>query len=216
MTEAPLDFIHRYIPPAPDGEGAAGITLLALHGTGGDESDLIPLAQSILPGAGVLSPRGKVLEGGMPRFFRRLAEGVFDQDDLRARTAELVAFIDGASTTYGFDRASVVAVGFSNGANMAASVLLRNPGVLRGAALFSPMLPFAPDPSPRFTDTSVFIGAGSADPMVPAEQAKRLADVLTGGGAELTVHWHEGGHTITQPELAAAQHWAQSLLPPAE
>lgn len=214
MSETPLDFVHRYIPPGQDGEGAGGITLLALHGTGGDESSLIPLAQAILPGAGVLSPRGKVLEGGAPRFFRRFAEGVLDQADLRVRTAELVAFVDQAAGHYGFDRNGVVAVGFSNGANIAASVLLRNPGALRGAALLSPMLPFSPEGSIALPETDIFIGAGTADPLVPAEQVKRLADILIGAGATVTMHWEMGGHTVSQAELEAAHAWAIDLIEP--
>jgi predicted esterase len=214
MSEMALDFVHRYIPPAADEGGAAGLTMLALHGTGGDESDLIPLAQAILPGAGVLSPRGKVLERGMPRFFRRLAEGVLDQEDLKVRTDELVAFIEAASEQYGFDRAGVVAVGFSNGANIAASALLRHPGALRAAALLSPMLPFEPETQPQLAGTDVFIGAGRADPMVPVEQVERLVEVLQAGGAAVTVHWDPNGHAISREELAAAQKWAATLVTP--
>lgn len=216
MSDSPLDFVHRYIPPRPDTEAVAGITLLALHGTGGDEKDLIPLAQSILPGAGVLSPRGKVSEGGAARFFRRLAEGVLDQEDLAFRTGELVDFIAAASRQYGFDRNGVVAVGFSNGANIAASILMRNPGVLRAAVLLSPMLPFEPESQPKLDGTDVFIGAGKTDPLVPVDQVKRLEKILRAGGAEVTVHWHQTGHTITQEELKAAQEWAARLVDTAE
>ena len=216
MRESTLDFVHRYIPPNPDADGVSGITLLALHGTGGDETDLIPLAQAILPGAGVLSPRGKVLEGNAPRFFRRLAEGVLDQEDLKFRTGELVQFVEAASAEYGFDRASVVAVGFSNGANIAASILLRHPNALRGAALLSPMLPFEPESTPDLGETDVFVGAGRADPLVPVEQVKHLADLLKSGGANVTVHWDQGGHSISPSELRAAQKWAASLVEAAE
>ena len=216
MPRTELDFVHRYIPPNQDAEAVAGITLLALHGTGGDETDLIPLAQAVLPGAGVLSPRGKVLEGNAPRFFRRLAEGVLDQEDLAFRTGELVRFVEAASAEYGFDRGSVVAVGFSNGANIAASVLLREPNVLRGAALLSPMLPFEPEATPDLSETDVFIGAGRADPLVPVEQVKRLADLLKTSGANVTVHWDQGGHAISPSELKAAQKWAAGLVEAAE
>jgi phospholipase/carboxylesterase/glyoxalase family protein len=216
MSDTPLDFVHRYIPPHPDAEVASGITLLALHGTGGDESDLIPLAQSILPGAGVLSPRGKVSEQGAARFFRRLAEGVLDQEDLAFRTGELVEFITAASRQYGFDRNGVVAVGFSNGANIAASILLRNPGVLSAAALLSPMLPFEPEEQPALEGTAVFIGAGKTDPIVPVDQVKRLEKNLRAAGASVTVHWHPTGHTITQDELKAAKAWAAELVGAAE
>ena len=216
MSDSPLDFVHRYIPPRPDTEAVAGITLLALHGTGGDEKDLIPLAQSILPGAGVLSPRGKVSEGGAARFFRRLAEGVLDQEDLEFRTGELVDFIAAASRQYGFDRNGVVAVGFSNGANIAASILMRNPGVLRAAVLLSPMLPFEPESQPSLDGADVFIGAGRTDPLVPVDQVKRLEKILRAGGADVTVHWHPTGHTITQEEVRAAQEWAARLVDTAE
>jgi predicted esterase len=160
----------------------------------------------------VLSPRGKVLEGNAPRFFRRLAEGVLDQEDLAFRTGELVRFVEAASTEYGFDRASVVAVGFSNGANIAASILLRKADVLRGAVLLSPMLPFEPDATPDLTETDVFIGAGKADPLVPVAQVERLAAILRAAGATVTVHWDRSGHTITPAELKAAQKWAAGLV----
>jgi predicted esterase len=216
MTDTSLDFVHRYIPPNPEAEAVAGVTLLALHGTGGDETTLIPLAQAILPGAGVLSPRGKVLEGDAPRFFRRLAEGVLDQEDLAFRTGELARFIEAAAAEYGFDPGSVIAIGFSNGANIAASLLLREAGALMAAALLSPMLPFEPDETPDLSETSVFIGAGRSDPLVPVPQVKRLADLLRSGGAEVTLHWDAGGHTISKSELQAAQAWAAGLVQAAE
>jgi predicted esterase len=180
---------------------------LLLHGTGGDEGDLIPLGRALLPGAGMLSPRGKVLERGAPRFFRRLAEGVFDQEDLARRTEELAQFIAAAARTYELDRDGIVAVGFSNGANIAASLLLRRPGVLRGAVLLSPMVPFEPDARPDLTGTSVFIGAGRADSIAPPEQAERLADLLRQAGAAVTVHWEPGGHAVTEREVDAARQW---------
>lgn len=205
LTSAePADFIHRYLPP---GEGVEGPSLLVLHGTGGDENDLIPLGQALLPGAAILSPRGKVSERGAPRFFRRLAEGVLDQEDLRFRTDELADFIASAAERYGFDAASVVAAGFSNGANIAASLLLRRPGTLRGAVLLSPMLPFEPERLPDLTGTVVFIGAGRTDPLVPTEQVERLAELLRTAGAAVELRWDPAGHTITQAEFAAARDW---------
>src|SRR5204863_4077451 len=141
-------FVHRYVPPAAGAELAGSTTLLLLHGTGGDEEDLIPLGRSLLPGAGMLSPRGKVLERGAPRFFRRLAEGVFDQEDLAKRTEELAAFIEAAASTYSLERDGIVAVGFSNGANIATSLLLRRPGLLRAAVLLSAMVPFEAEAPP--------------------------------------------------------------------
>jgi predicted esterase/catechol 2,3-dioxygenase-like lactoylglutathione lyase family enzyme len=207
-----LGFVHRYIPPAADGELAGGTTLVLLHGTGGDEDDLLPLGRALLPGAGMISPRGKVLERGAPRFFRRLAEGVFDQEDLARRTEELGDFIESAVKTYELEPDGVVAVGFSNGANIAASLLLRRPGLLRGAVLLSPMMPFEPDKVPDLKGTSVFIGAGHADPIIPAAKAERLAEVLRQAGADVMLHWEPGGHAITQREVDAARQWIEQCL----
>jgi predicted esterase/catechol 2,3-dioxygenase-like lactoylglutathione lyase family enzyme len=202
-----LGFIHRYLPPEAGAESAGGTTLLLLHGTGGDEDNLISLGRTLLPGAALLSPRGKVNEGGALRFFRRLREGVFDQEDLALRTDELAAFIDAAAASYSLRRDGIVAVGFSNGANIAASLLLRRPGILKRAVLLSPMVPFAPEPLPDLTDTSVFIGAGRADHMVPIALTERLAQLLRESGADVTVHWEDAGHTITPGEFKAAQRW---------
>jgi glyoxalase family protein len=210
--DATRRFTHRYIPPAiDDGSPTARTTLLLLHGTGGDEDDLLPLGRALLPGAGLLSPRGRVLEAGAPRFFRRLAEGVFDQEDLAHRTEELADFVEAAAATYEFPGEGIIAVGFSNGANVAASVILRRPAVLRGAVLLSPMVPFEPSTLPDLVGTGVFIGAGRSDPIAPAAQAERLAALLRRAGAEVTLHWTEGGHTITDGEVEAARqriaHW---------
>jgi predicted esterase/catechol 2,3-dioxygenase-like lactoylglutathione lyase family enzyme len=202
-----LGFVHRYVPPSDAAERACSTTLLLLHGTGGDEEDLLPLGRMLLPGAAMLSPRGNVLEGEMPRFFRRLAEGVLDQEDLARRTEELAEFVDRAAVTYAFDRTRVIAVGFSNGANIAASLLLRRGSALRGAVLLSPMLPFEPERVPSLGGTSVFVGAGRTDPMVPAEQVERLATHLREAGADVTVHWEPGGHRIAPGEIGAAHEW---------
>ena len=207
-----LGFIHRYVPPDAGAELAGGTTLLLLHGTGGDEEDLIPVGRELLPGAGMLSPRGKVLERGAPRFFRRVAEGVFDQEDLTRRTEELASFVEAATTTYQLERDGIVAVGFSNGANIAASLLLRRPGLLRGAVLFSPMVPFEPETLPRLEGTSIFIGAGRTDQIAPAAQAERLAALFQEAGADVTVHWEPGGHALTRAELAAAHEWIGRCL----
>ncbi|HEU4631653.1 MAG TPA: VOC family protein [Gemmatimonadaceae bacterium] len=207
-----LGFVHRYLPPIGPGEQAGGTTLLLLHGTGGDENDLVPLGRALLPGAGLLSPRGKVLEGTAPRFFRRLAEGVLDQEDLARRTVELAEFIEAAAATYGLDRDGIVAVGFSNGANIAASLLLRRPGLLRGAVLLSPMVPFEPERVAGLEGTAVFIGAGRVDPLVPAGQSERLAELLRSGGADVTLHWEPGGHGVTEREVAAARDWLAHRL----
>jgi glyoxalase family protein len=207
-----LGFVHRYLPPTAGAERAGSTTLLLLHGTGGDEDDLVPLGRALVPGAGLLSPRGKVLERGAQRFFRRLAEGVFDQEDLASRTAELAEFIQAAGAAYGLDRRGVVAVGLSNGANIAASLLLRRPGLLRGAVLFRPMVPFEPDTLPDLMGTSVFIGAGRADPLVPAAQTERLAELLRQAGAGVTLHWERGGHAIARSEVDAARRWIAQCL----
>ena len=202
-----LGFVHRYVPPSAAGPLTGSATLLLLHGTGGDEDDLLPLGRALLPGAGMLSPRGRVLEHGAPRFFRRVAEGVFDQEDLARRTTELGEFIAAATRTYALDEDGIVAVGFSNGANIAASLLLRRPGVLRGAVLLAPMVPFEPDTLPDLTGTAVFIGAGRHDAIAPAVQTERLAALLRDAGADVTVHWHDGGHGITKEEVEAARQW---------
>ena len=206
-----LGFIHRYVPPVA-GELTGSTTLLLLHGTGGDEEDLLPLGRTLLPGAGMLSPRGKVLERGAPRFFRRLAEGVFDQEDLAQRTDELGDFVAAAAKTYELEADGMVAVGFSNGANIAASLLLRRPGVLRGAVLLSPMVPFELDQLPDLRGTSIFIGAGRNDPIAPAAQAERLAEMFRRAGADVTLHWDSGGHGITKGELDAARVWIGKCL----
>jgi predicted esterase len=159
----------------------------------------------------MLSPRGKVLEGSAPRFFRRLAEGVFDQEDLTRRAADLAAFVEAATVSYQLDAQRIVAVGFSNGANIAASLLLRRPGLLAGAVLLSPMLPFEPDALPALRGTTVFIGAGRSDPIVPETQTERLAELLRQAGADVTLKWVPGGHGITKGELEAAARWIRGL-----
>jgi glyoxalase family protein len=206
-----LGFVHRYLPPSGGAESDGSVTLLMLHGTGGDEEDLIPLGRQLLPGAGILSPRGKVSEGGAPRFFRRLAPGVFDLKDLALRTDELAEFIDAAAKTYRLDRSRIVAAGFSNGANIAASLLLRRGAVVRGAVLLSPMLPFEPDSLPDLSATSVFIGAGERDPMASRETVVALETALADAGATVTTHWTPVGHTVTKEELDAAKEWIKKL-----
>lgn len=202
-----LGFIHRYIPRAANAELTRSTTLLLLHGTGGDEDNLVSLGRTLLPGAALLSPRGKVNEGGALRFFRRIREGVFDQKDLALRTEELAQFVEAATETYGLDPSGIVAVGFSNGANIAGSLLLRRPGLIRRAVLLSPMIPFEPEPLPDLTGTSVFIGAGRADTMVPAAQTELLAELLRESGVDVTIQWEAGGHAIAPGEIKAAQEW---------
>jgi len=204
INVADLDFIHCWVP-APSSTDAD--TLLLLHGTGGDESDLLPLGNLLAPNANLLSPRGKTLEGGMPRFFRRLAEGVFDIPDLIERTHELADFVQSASNAYGFDAGRVIAVGFSNGANIAASLLLLRPGVLHSAVLLHAMVPLVPETLPDLAGTRVFLGAGRQDSIAPPEVTERLAALLRASGADVTLHWQPGGHGLTREEAQAAAHW---------
>ncbi|HMC54597.1 MAG TPA: VOC family protein [Gemmatimonadaceae bacterium] len=207
-----LGFVHRYLAPQRNAELAGRITLLLLHGTGGDEDNLVSLGRTLLPGAALLSPRGQVTEGGALRFFRRIREGVFDQEDLARRTEDLAHFVEAATATYSLDPTGIVAVGFSNGANIAGSLLLRRPGLLKGAVLLSPMVPFEPQPLPKLDHTAVFIGAGRSDSMVPMEQTERLASILQRSGASITTHWDSGGHAITAGEITAAQRWLAERL----
>ena len=184
--------------------------LLLLHGTGGTEQDLLPLAEMIDPEASVLSVRGNVSENGMPRFFRRLAEGIFDEEDLIFRTKELHEFLNKAATEYGFDRSNIVAVGYSNGANIAASLLFHYEGSLKGASLHHPMVPRRGIELPDLSEVSVFIAAGKNDPMCPAVESEELDELLRGAGATTAVHWEMNGHTLTGSEVAAAADWFRS------
>lgn len=206
---ADLGFVHRFVPAAEPGNP---VTLLLLHGTGGNEDDLIPLGQALLPGAAILSPRGKVLERGMPRFFRRFAEGVFDVEDLKFRTHELARFIETAREAYGF-AGTMVAVGYSNGANIAASLMLLHPGMLAGAVLFRVMVPFVPEVTPDLTGTQALVAAGRRDQIVPQTDTMKLAEMLTAAGAVISLHWHDGGHELGQDDIAAAQSWIAASEP---
>jgi phospholipase/carboxylesterase/glyoxalase family protein len=206
MTEPDLGFVHRWVP----GRGSP-VTALVLHGTGGDESDLLPLGAAVAPGAALLSPRGRVRENGMPRFFKRVALGVFDQADLAARTDELVTFVRRAAQEYGFDPSRVVAVGYSNGANIASSAFLRYPGVFARAVLFRPMVPFVPDPSPMLNGMPVYISAGRVDPIVRRENTEELLRILNAAGANPTVRWEEAGHALTSGEVQGAADWLADL-----
>ncbi|MDO9379579.1 MAG: alpha/beta hydrolase [Nocardioidaceae bacterium] len=204
MSGATLDRPHVFVPAE---EGAAGPPLLLLHGTGGDERDLLPLRDHLSPGAAVLSPRGTVMEGPMPRFFRRLREGVFDEDDLRARTDELADFVIAASAEHGIARGSFVAVGFSNGANIASALLLRRPEVLAGAVLLAAMVPFADVPEgPDLAGRRVVVSNGERDPMATAWHTGTLVAQLRGRGADVTELPHAGGHQLDGsllPQVAA-------------
>ena len=198
-------FVHRFL--SPPGEPASVLTLLLLHGTGGDESDLLDLGRTLAPGAGLLSPRGRVLEHGAPRFFRRLAEGVFDLPNLHAETADLADFVAASAVEYGFDPKRIVAVGFSNGANIAASMLLSGRGGLAGAILLRPMVPFEPAAVPDLKGVPVLIASGTRDPLVPRQQTHRLAAVLRGGGAAVTIAEQPAGHGMVAADVTVARDW---------
>jgi predicted esterase len=199
------DFIHEFI------SGSSNRTLLLLHGTGGNERDLIPLGRELDPTAALLSPRGKVLENGMPRFFRRLAEGVFDLQDLKNRTNELADFVAAAAQHYGFASDNLVAVGYSNGANIAASMLLLRPEILSAAILFRAMVPLVPDKQPKLSSMRVWIGAGTDDPIIPTSETKRLAELLRNAGADVTIRYFQAGHGLTMADVEAARDWLTVL-----
>ena len=203
MTEESLGFVHRFVPA----QTSDAPTLLLLHGTGGDENDLLPVGRMLDERAALLSPRGKILEHGMPRFFRRLAEGVFDHEDLMDRTHELGGFVDRAVDEYDIDPRRLFAVGFSNGANVAASLLLTYPRLLAGAILLRAMVPFEPDKTPDLSRIPVYLAAGRSDQMVPPENTERLAQVLREAGAAVTLDWQPGGHGIGPAEIQAARKW---------
>ncbi|HEV8419635.1 MAG TPA: alpha/beta hydrolase [Candidatus Udaeobacter sp.] len=200
------DFIHEFVP------GSSSRILLLLHGTGGNERDLIPLGRELDPNAALLSPRGKVLENGMPRFFRRLAEGVFDLEDLKYRTNELADFITAAAQHYGFATDQLVAVGYSNGANIAASILLLRPEILHRAVLFRAMVPLIPDALPELSSGRVWIGAGDQDPIVPASETKRLGELLRRAGADVTIRFFNAGHGLTNDDVVTARDWLKRVV----
>ena len=208
MTTRTSNFIHQFEPS----KTAAAPTLLLLHGTGGNEHDLLDIGRTITPTANLLSPRGRVLEHGMPRFFRRLAEGVFDEPDLIARTNELADFVSEAAGNYRFDIYRVWAVGFSNGANIAASLLLLHPKRLAGAVLWRPMVPLTPAESPDLTGRQILMANGQADPMVPAENRLRLAALFREAGAQVTESLVPSGHQLTERDIATARDWLAARI----
>jgi phospholipase/carboxylesterase len=210
MSAELAGFANNYLPGDRDG---SGVTLLLLHGTGGSEDDLIPLGQQLLPGAAILSPRGKVSEHGAPRFFRRLAEGVFDHEDLLFRTHELADFVGQAANRYGFDRQRLVGVGYSNGANIAASLMVLHPGLLRAAVLFRAMVPFEPEATPDLSGMPVFLAAGRRDTMIAPDNTERLAAILREAGADLDLRWRNTGHPLTYEELEEARDWISRVVP---
>jgi predicted esterase len=200
---ADLDFVHVFEPPA----NPAAPILLLLHGTGGNEQDLLSLAEVLSPEAGILSPRGKVLERGMPRFFRRLAEGVFDIEDLKLRTGELADFLIAAGAKYGFDVSRLIAVGFSNGANIAASTMLLRPDALIAGILIRAMVPLVPEPLPSLPRTRVLVSNGRTDPLVSLAETERLAQLFRDSGADVALEWQPGGHQLTPGDVTVAREW---------
>ncbi len=203
---AELSFVHRFEA------GTSASTLLLLHGTGGNEHDLLPMGRELGPSASILSPRGKVLENGAPRFFRRLAMGVFDEDDLRAQAADLAQFVQDAAYHYKLDVGKIYALGYSNGANIAAALMLLHPEVLAGGVLLRPMLPLEVVPLPNLAGREVFLAAGTQDIWSPIERVQALADRLERAGARVQIRWQQGGHQLYPEELLAAQAWLARQL----
>jgi len=198
-----LNYIHTFVP-APD-DSSRPVTLLLLHGTGGDENSLLSLGKDLWPGAALLGLRGKVLENGMPPSFRRFTEvGI---GDIRSRTEELAQFIRAASERYGFSTRRLVVVGHSDGANLAASLILLHPHYLAGAVLFRVMVPLLPDLIRDFSNLFIFIGAATLDPLIPADQASELAAIFKSGGAKVAISWHQGGRELGEDDLQAARNW---------
>jgi phospholipase/carboxylesterase len=199
------DFLHEFVP------GTSSRTLLLLHGTGGNERDLIPLGRELDPNSSLLSPRGKILENGMPRFFRRLAEGVFDLEDLKTRTNELADFVAAAVRHYKLAAEHIVGVGYSNGANIAASMLLLRPEIMHAAVLFRAMLPLVPDTLPDLSSVRNWIGAGDQDPIIPTSETQRLVKILRSAGADVTIRVFHAGHGLTNGEIEIVKQWLTNL-----
>jgi phospholipase/carboxylesterase len=202
-------FAHIFInsKSSDNNDLAKKFTLVLLHGTGGNEEDLIPLGKEIEPTASILSPRGKVLENGMPRFFRRLAEGVFDKEDLKFRTHELADFIQKCSLQYKFDLRKTIAIGFSNGANIAASILLLRPDVIQAAILFRAMVPLVPNPIPDLSNKKILLSAGINDPIVSRMETENLYRLFQNANTNIVLKWQNSSHNLIQEDIVAARKW---------
>lgn len=201
-----LTYIHRFEPATV----VARPPLLLLHGTGGNENDLLPLGRQLSPGSALLSPRGDVSENGMPRFFRRFAEGVFDLNDVSTRTQGLADFIAASASKYGFDASALHALGYSNGANVAASLLLLRPEALAGAVLLRPMVVLEPAVLPDLSGKHISLISGRHDPIVPVDHPTRLAEMFRKAGAEVELHWLNTGHQLTDADLDIARQFLAS------
>ena len=199
------DFLHEFVP------GNSSRTLLLLHGTGGNERDLLPLGRELGPDASLLSPRGKILENGMPRFFRRLAEGVFDLEDLKTRTNELADFVAAVVLHYQLAADGIIGVGYSNGANIAASMLLLRPEIMHAAILFRAMVPLIPDKLPDLSSVHIWIGAGDQDSIIPTSETQRLVELLRRAGADVIIRFFNAGHGLTNGEIETAEQWLINL-----
>ena len=205
MTD--LGFIHRFKP------GKSAQTLLLLHGTGGNEDDLLELGGAIDPDAALLSPRGKVLENGAPRFFRRLAEGVFDEQDVVRRASELSKFVTAAVETYQVDPKRLVAVGYSNGANIAAAMMLLDVAGFTMAILFRPMVPLSNLPAqPNLAGASALLAAGKYDPIARPAIVQELSDLLRRSGARVDLRINLSGHELTSEDVTAAREWLAQTI----
>jgi len=205
MTD--LHFVHHFVAA----KNSDAPTLLLLHGTGGDENSLLQIGRDLAPHANLLAPHGMVLENGMPRFFRRLSQGVFDEEDIKIRAAELAQFVADAATRYDFDAKNVIAIGYSNGANIAAALLLLHPHVLRAAVLLRAMTPLVPATTPDLKGVNILLASGERDSMVPRENIENLAQILGEAGANVTHNWQSAGHELASEELQAARDWLQKL-----
>jgi phospholipase/carboxylesterase len=208
MKNTELGFIHRFIPTNSKSK-QTDLTILLLHGTGGNEEDLIPFGKELASNASILSVRGKVLENGMPRFFRRIKEGVFDLEDLNLRTNELADFILNSSSIYEYDLERIIAVGFSNGANIGASLLLRRPEILTGAILFRSMVPFIRKVLPDLSKKHILLSEGLHDPIISRGEAEKLLRLLTSTHSDATLEWQDSGHNLVQQDIVASRRWLE-------
>lgn len=206
------NFTHQFIPGQ---ESNTPFTLLLLHGNGGTESDLLLLGRALAPHAPLLSPRGRIIENGKPRFYRLISPADFEVTDLRVRADELASFVRTAAGVYHFDADNLVGVGHSNGANMAVALMLLHPSLLRAGILFrpQPQVPLISNPRPNFENRPILLVAGRNDVEIPSVEIEHLAELLRRSGANVTIKWHSGGHDLTNEEINLARDWL-TLLPP--